>query len=98
MVDEMNQDELHRQWVFYKSMCDEKGMDSGTKEDFIKRNSTKDFKPDYLLDRNPKPECLRVKTPLMKPEENITIPRRVLRRMLEDAAKRGYELGKEESA
>lgn len=94
----MTPKELDIQWVFYKSMCDEKGMDAGTKEAFIKRNTIKEYKPDHLLEVNPKPECLRVETPLFKAEENITISRRVLKRMLEDAVERGYELAKKEVA
>lgn len=94
----MNTKELEQQWASYKATCDQNGMDAGTKEDFIKRNTTKDFKPDYLLDKTPKPPCLKVKTPLMKAEENIIISRRELRRMLQDAAQRGYDLAKEEVA
>lgn len=94
----MNTKELEQQWAFYKSVCDAKGIDAGTKEEFIKRNTPKDFKPDYLLEVTPKLECLHVKTPLFKAEENITISRRVLKRMLEDAVQRGYELGIKESA
>ena len=94
----MTTEELNQKWVFYKSACDAKGIDAGTKEDFIKRNSPKNFKPDYLIDVTPKPECLSAKTPLFKAEENITLSRRELRRMLEDAAQRGYELGIKESA
>ena len=73
-------------------------MDAGTKEAFIERQSPKDFKPDYLLDKTPKPVCLHVKTPLLKAEENITLSRRELKRMLEEVAFRAYELGKKESA
>ena len=92
----MTQEEfLNKQWEGYKKICDKKGIESGTKEDFITRNTPKDFKPDYLLDVVPKGKCLHVKTPLMQAEENITISRRELRRMLEDVAQRGYELGKE---
>jgi len=94
----MNTEELHRQWAFYKSACDAKGIDAGTKEDFIKRNTPKDFKPDYLLEVTPKLGCLHVRIPLFKAEENITLSRRELRHMLEDAAQRGYELGVKESA
>lgn len=95
----MNQEQfLEKQWEWYQKICKEKDMDAGTKEDFIKRNSPSDFKPDYLLNKTPKPPCLSVRTPLMKPEENITISRRELRRMLEEVAQRGYELGKGEVA
>ena len=93
-----HQEFLEKQWATYKKICDQKGMDTGTKEAFIERNTPKDYKPDQLLEVTPKPACLKVKTPLMKAEENVTISRRVLRRMLEDATKRGYELGKEDSA
>ncbi len=94
----MTQKELEQQWVFYKSACDAKGIDAGTKEEFIKRNSPSDFKPDYLLDKTTKTPCLIVKTPLMQAEENITISRRELKRMLEEVALRAYELGIKESA
>lgn len=91
----MTQDEfLEKQWLTYKKVCEEKGMDTGTKEAFIERNTPKDYKPDQLLEVTPKPTCLKVKTPLMKAEENVTISRRELRRMLQDAAQRGYELAK----
>jgi len=91
-------DFLEKQWLRYEKICKEKGMDAGTKEAFMERQSPKDFKPDYLLDKTPKTPCLIVKTPLMKPEENITISRRELKRMLEEVALRAYELGIKESA
>jgi len=81
-------DFLEKQWLRYEKICKEKGMDAGTKEAFMERQSPKDFKPDYLLDKTPKTPCLIVKTPLMKPEENITISRRELKRMLEEVALR----------
>lgn len=99
MVEIMTQtDFLEKQWLRYEKICKEKGMDAGTKEAFMERQSPKDFKPDYLLDKTPKTPCLIVKTPLMKPEENITISRRELKRMLEEVALRAYELGIKESA
>ena len=71
-------------------------MDAGTKEAFIERQSPKHFKPDCLLDRTPKSLCLSVIAPLLKAEENITISRIELRRMLEEVALRAYEFGKSE--
>ena len=95
----MTQEEfLEKQWKNYQAVCHMKGMLTGTKEDFIKRQTPKDFKPDMLLEKTLKSPCLSVKTPLFKAEENITIPRRVLNKMLEEAVKRGYELGIQESA
>lgn len=98
MVDEMNANELDQQWVFYKSTCDAKGIEAGTKEEFIKRNSNAVFTSDCLLDVTPKPPCLSVKTPLFKAEDNITLSRRELMCMLEEVALRAYELGIKESA
>ncbi len=86
---------LERQWVSYQKVCKEKNMNSGTKEEFIKRNTPKDYTPDCLLNVTYKAECLHVKAPLFKAEENVTLSRRELRHMLEDAAQLGYELGKE---
>ena len=94
----MTQEEfLEKQWENYQAVCHMKGMTTGTKEDFIKRQTPKDFKPDMLLEKTLKSPCFSVKTPLFKAEENITIPRRVLNKMLEEAAKRGYALGIQES-
>ena len=89
---------LEKQWLRYEKICKEKGMDAGTKEAFIERQSPKDFKPDYLLDVTPKSKCLHVKTPLMQAEENITLSRRELKSMLEEVALKAYELGTKESA
>ena len=91
-------DFLEKQWQNYQDKCIEKGMDAGTKEAFIERQSPKHFKPDCLLERTPKSLCLSVRTPLLKAEENITLSRRELRRMLEEVALRAYELGVKESA
>lgn len=89
----MNQAEfLEKQWEAYRQKCIELNIEIGTKEGFIARNTPKGFKPDDLLDKAPKPECLTIIPPLMKVEENITISRRVLRKMLEIAAQKGYEL------
>ena len=88
---------LEKQWQNYQAVCNMKGMDAGTKEDYIKRQTPTYYKPDVLLEKTLKSPCLSVKTPLFKAEENITIPRRVLNKMLEEAAKRGYELGIQES-
>lgn len=89
----MSQEEfLKKHWASYQKRCVQLGIETGTKEGFITRNTPKDYKPDYLTEKTPKAECLKIKTPLFKAEENITIPRRVLKRMLEDAAKRGYQL------
>ena len=93
-----HQEFLEKQWATYKKICDQKGMDTGTKEAFIERNTPKDYKPDQLLEVTLKPACLKVKTPLMKAEENVTISRRELKRMLEEVALRAYELGIKESA
>ena len=89
---------LEKQWLRYEKICKEKGMDAGTKEAFIERQSPKHFKLDCLLERTPKSLCLSVREPLLKAEENITLSRRELRRMLEEVALRAYELGKGEVA
>lgn len=89
---------LEKQWQMYEKVCLEKGMDAGTKEAFIERQTPRNFTADTLLETRPKSNVLHVKTPLFKTEENITMSRRELRRMLEDAAQRGYELGIKESA
>jgi hypothetical protein len=83
---------LEKQWATYKQACKVNNIDPGEKEAFIARNMPKDYKPDYLLDKTPKPKSLMPKEPLFKAEENITISRRTLKEMLEDAAQKGYEL------
>lgn len=95
----MTHDEfIEKQWLRYEKICKEKGMEAGTKEAFIERQTPKNFTVDTLLEIKPKSTCLHVKVPLLKAEENITISRRELRKMLEEVAQRGYELGLKESA
>ncbi|WP_067177047.1 hypothetical protein [Sulfurospirillum sp. UCH001] len=89
---------LEKQWQNYQTICNMKGMDAGTKEDYIKRQTPTYYKPDVLLEKTPKSPCLSVKTPILKAEENITLSRRELKRMLEEVALRAYELGIKESA
>lgn len=93
----MNQAEfLETLWDTYQKVCEQRKIDPGTKEAFIMRNMPKGYKPDDLLDKAPKPKSLMPKAPLFKAEENITISRRELRKMLEDAAQRGYTLAIQE--
>jgi|GEM_PF-5372636 len=95
----MTQDEfIEKQWLRYEKICKEKGMEAGTKEAFIERQTPKNFTVDTLLETKPKSTCLHVKVPLLKAEENITMSRRELRKMLEEVAQRRYELGLKESA
>ena len=89
---------LEKQWLRYEKICKEKGMEAGTKEAFIERQTPKNFTVDTLLEIKPKSTCLHVKVPLMQAEENITISRRELKSMLEEVALKAYELGTKESA
>lgn len=95
----MTHDEfIEKQWLRYEKICKEKGMEAGTKEAFIERQTPKNFTVDTLLEIKPKGAYLHVKVPLMQAEENITLSRRELKRMLEEVALKAYELGTKESA
>ena len=90
---------LEKQWSAYQRMCEQKGIDAGTKEAFLERNTPKHYSTDTLGTQTPKnPSLIKESLPLFKAEENIILSKRELRNMLSYAAQRGYELGKSEAA
>ena len=95
----MNQTEfLEKQWHRYQFVCVQRGIDAGTKEAFLERNTPKHYSTDTLLSPTPKtPSLLKESLPLFKAEENILLSRRELKNMLSLAAQMGYELGKKEA-
>ncbi|MFW9625129.1 MAG: hypothetical protein ACMV1K_00180 [Sulfurospirillum sp.] len=56
---------LEKQWIQYEKVCNEKGIDAGTKEDFFERQTPKSFKPDMLLDK-------RSREPILETTEHLT--------------------------
>ena len=58
---------LEKQWLRYEKICKEKGMDAGTKEAFIERQSPKEYKPDQLLEKKEKAQSL------IKVEDKIVV-------------------------
>lgn len=95
----MNQAEfLEKQWSAYQFVCEQKGIDAGTKEAFLERNTPKHYSTDTLSTQTLKsPSLLKESLPLFKAEENIILSKRELRNMLLLAAQKGYELGKSEA-
>ena len=85
---------LEKQWRAYQKVCEQKGMDAGTQEAFLERNTPKHYSTDTLGTQTPKnPSLIKASLPLFKAEENIIISKRELRNMLSYAAQKGYELG-----
>ena len=74
-----------------------RAIDAGTKEAFFERQMPKNYTVDTLLERREKmPSLIKERLPLFQAEENVTLSRRELKKMLLEAAQRGYELGMSE--
>jgi hypothetical protein len=58
-------DFLEKQWIQYEKVCIKKGIEAGTKEDFMERQTPKIFKPDMLFDK-------RSSEPILETTKHLT--------------------------